>query len=220
MKYGNTFILQNETPFFFDKLAKFLASNKMMDYSFEMAYSSEKKAVSYEFNEYDEFDVFFMSKYNGELKSVDVLDVDIICYPVSLINNIEFVRDISSYISPDDGFLIIHIFSDIDDLSSLYKSGFCQTKRSKAFRLEIYNVEWEAIKLPDPNLYINSLSEEVYQEIDSGYDLIDLGPVMISLNKVTHINMSYIDNLNEFNDFEYAEFNKVVDEIGVALSLP
>lgn len=161
-----------------------------------------------------------MSKYNGELKSVDVLDIDIICYPVSLINNIEFARDISSYISPDDGFLIIHIFSDIDDLSSLYKSGFCQTKRSKAFRLEIYNIEWAAIKLPDPSLYTNSLSEEVYQEIDSGYDLIALGAVMISLNKIVRINMSYIDNLNEFNDSEFAKFHKVVDEIGVALSLP
>ncbi|MDN0008585.1 hypothetical protein QVM88_20270 [Providencia stuartii] len=220
MNYDNAFILQNETAFFFDKLAKFLASNKMMDYSFEMAYSSEKKIVSYEFNEYDEFDVFFMSKYNGELKSVDVLDVDIICYPVSLINNIEFVKDISSYISPDDGFLIIHIFSDIDDLSSLYKSGFCQTKRSKAFRLEIYNIEWDAIKLPPPNLYIKFLSEEVYQEIDSNYDLIDLGPVMIPLSKIVRINMSYIDNLNEYNDSEFAKFHKVVDEIGIALSLP
>ncbi|WP_323806839.1 hypothetical protein [Providencia stuartii] len=96
-----------------------------------------------------------MSKYNGELKFVDVLDDNIICYPVRLINNIEFVRDISSYISPDDGFLIIHIFSDIDDLSSLYKSGFCQTKRSKAFRLEIYNIEWDAIKLPPPIHILN-----------------------------------------------------------------
>ncbi len=43
MNYDNAFILQNETAFFFDKLAKFLASNKMMDYSFEMVYSSEKK---------------------------------------------------------------------------------------------------------------------------------------------------------------------------------
>lgn len=112
------------------------------------------------------------------------------------------------------------MFLDIDDLSSLYKSGFCQTKRSKAFRLEIYNVEWEAIKLPNPNLYIDSLSEKAYQEIDSSYDLIALGAAMISLNKVTHINMSYIDNLNEFNDSEFAKFHKVVDEIGIALSLP
>ncbi|EPK6163617.1 hypothetical protein KY207_002696 [Providencia stuartii] len=214
MNYDNAFILQNETAFFFDKLAKFLASNKMMDYSFEMVYSSEKKISS------NEFDDIFMSKYNGELKFVDVLDDNIICYPVRLINNIEFVRDISSYISPDDGFLIIHIFSDIDDLSSLYKSGFCQTKRSKAFRLEIYNIEWDAIKLPPPNSYIKFLSEEVYQEIDSYYDLIDLGPVMISLNKIVRINMSYIDNLNEYNDSEFAKFHKVVDEIGIALSLP
>ncbi|EOG1933897.1 hypothetical protein ACQFZT_004466 [Providencia stuartii] len=154
------------------------------------------------------------------MKPFDELDDNLICYPVHLINNIEFARDISSYITLDDGYLIIHMFLDIDDLSSLYKSGFCQTKRSKAFRLEIYNVEWEAIKLPNPNLYIDSLSEKVYQEIDSSYDLIALGPAMISLNKVTHINMSYIDNLNEFNDSEYAEFHKVVDEIGVALSLP
>ncbi|HFY9991509.1 TPA: hypothetical protein ACIIU2_004293, partial [Providencia stuartii] len=203
MKYANTFFLQNEIPFFFDKLAKFLASNKMMDYSFEMAYSSEKKIASYEFNEYDEFDVFFMSKYNGELKPVDVLDVDIICYPVRLINNIEFVRDISSYISPDDGFLIIHIFSDIDDLSSLYKSGFCQTKKSKAFRLEIYNIEWEMIKLPDPSMYFDHLSEEKYKKINNSYDLINLGPAIIPLNKITHINMSYITSLNEFNISEY-----------------
>lgn len=214
MNYVNTFILQNEIPFFFDKLARFLASNKMMDYSFEMGYSNGKKTKP------SEFDDIFMSKYNGELKFVDVLDDNILCFPVRLINNIEFVRDISSYISPDDGFLIIHIFSDIDDLSSLYKSGFCQTKRSKAFRLEIYNIEWAAIKLPNPSLYTNSLSEEVYQEIESNYDLIALGSAIISLNKIVRINMSYIDNLNEFNDFEYAEFHKVVDEIGIALSLP
>ncbi|AIN64193.1 hypothetical protein AAH235_004058 [Providencia stuartii] len=214
MNYVNTFILQNDIPFFFKKLANFLMSNKMMDYSFEMVYSSEKKISS------NEFDDIFISKYNGELKPFDELDDNLICYPVRLINNIEFARDISSYITLDDGYLIIHMFLDIDDLSSLYKSGFCQTKRSKAFRLEIYNVEWEAIKLPNPNLYIDSLSEKAYQEIDSSYDLIALGAAMISLNKVTHINMSYIDNLNEFNDSEFAKFHKVVDEIGIALSLP
>ncbi|EOD2822721.1 hypothetical protein ACJLWH_003639 [Providencia stuartii] len=214
MNYVNTFILQNEIPFFFDKLARFLASNKMMDYSFEMGYSNGKKTKP------SEFDDIFMSKYNGELKFVDVLDDNILCFPVRLINNIEFVRDVSSYIAPDDGYLIIDIFLNIEDISSLYKSGFFKTSKNNSLRFEIYNVEWEAIKLPDPNLYINSLSEKVYQEIDSGYDLIALGPAMIPLNKVTHINMSYIDNLNEFNDFEYAEFHKVVDEIGIALSLP
>ncbi|SST05383.1 Uncharacterised protein [Acinetobacter baumannii] len=43
MNYVNTFILQNDIPFFLKKLANFLMSNKMMDYSFEMVYSSEKK---------------------------------------------------------------------------------------------------------------------------------------------------------------------------------
>lgn len=75
-------------------------------------------------------------------------------------------------------------------------------------------------KITPPNSYIKFLSEEVYQEIDSNYDLIDLGPVMISLNKIVRINMSYIDNLNEYNDSEFAKFHKVVDEIGIALSLP
>lgn len=212
MKYVNTFILQNEVSFFFNKLAFFLASKKIIDYSFEMIYSNERI-------EKDDFDDFFISKYNGVNHYIDVLDDNVACFPIHLINDSEFVGDISSYILSKGGFLILHIFSGVDDLSRLYESGFNKTRRNNAFRLEVYNMDWEEIKLPDPNIYVDYLNEERYQEVCRDYDLINLGPAIISLNKVVHATLSYITFDDEFDCGEFEKFKEIIDEIGVLLCM-
>ncbi|WP_317697318.1 hypothetical protein [Xylocopilactobacillus apis] len=92
------------------------------------------------------------------------------------------------------------------------------------FRFEISKLDWEVIKLPNPYLYTEDFSENLYQEIDQNYDLINLGPAIISLQKPWHVEFNFISEKQYADDLVFdkknevfIEFNKIISDIGKLL---
>lgn len=92
------------------------------------------------------------------------------------------------------------IFYDIVDLAQAYNNDFKSTVNNELFRFEIYKLDWEVIKPPNPYLYIDTLPDDIYHQIDNDYDLVNLGQATISLKKPLHITLNLVTNIDSHKE--------------------
>ncbi|EUK18761.1 hypothetical protein [Commensalibacter papalotli (ex Servin-Garciduenas et al. 2014)] len=210
MNYTNTFISQSDVFDFLNMLYDYF-HEESKNFLFELIFST------------DNYSEFFDNKYQSKIQKYQMIDEVILYFKDDVLKNIEFIRDIKNYLN-NDGYLVIHIFYDLVDLIYVYENGFENTVNNELLRFEVSRLNWEIIKLPNPYLYTDQLSEDVYHQLDNNYDLINLGQSTISLRKPWHITLNYISNkhyldnqiFNEKNEV-YTQFNQIIYDISKQL---
>lgn len=216
MAYTNTFISQSNPLDFLTFLHDYLLNKNPQAFSFELIFSGGNEET-----ESDSHD--FFEKYRDDIKTYQFADQEVLSFDHSSLKNLEFIKDITFHLE-NEGFLTLSVFYDILDLAQAYENGFRRTVKNELFRFEIYKLAWEAIKLPNPYLYTDVLPEAVYQQMDSDYDLINLGQATLSLKKPLHIIFSLVSNVEvpdehlfDKENVLFQRFNDIVDEISVQL---
>lgn len=153
MNFTNTFISQSDVFDFLNMLYDYF-HKESKNFLFELIFST------------DNYSEFFDNKYQSKIQKYQMIDEVILYFKDDVLKNIEFIRDIKNYLN-NDGYLVIHIFYDLVDLIYVYENGFENTVNNELLRFEVSTLNWEIIKLPNPYLYTDQLSEDVYHQLDN-----------------------------------------------------
>ncbi|CAI3927296.1 unnamed protein product [Commensalibacter communis] len=207
MNYVNTFISQSNILDFLNFLHGYFHKETQKHFLFELVFST------------DQYSEYFFNKYQNKIQKHQVIDEENMFFNDDALKDIEFIKDIQNDLI-NNGYLIIHIFYDIIDLIYIYEHGFENTLNNEVLRFEISKLNWEIIQLPNPYLYADQLSEDVYQQIADNYDLFNLGQSTISLRKPWHITLNYMSNkiysdkvIFDKKNEDFAQFNQIISDI-------
>lgn len=216
MGYINTFISQSNPSNFFYFLHDYLLNKNTVTFSFELILSQDDE-------DSESYFYYFSEKYKKYIKRHQFADQEILSFEHHSLKNPDLINDMTRHIE-SGGFLTLIVFYDILDLAQVYENGFRRTVKNELFRFDMYRLDWEAIKLPNPYLYTDVLPDDVFQQIDNDYDLLNLGQATISLNNPLHVTFNLVSDteatdeqlFNKQNPL-FQRFNNIVDEISVQL---